>query len=75
VPFATVERVLLLHAHRYSGSDPRTFQKLLRSRHGIELRCPLFTQILRGAGLLVKAGDLQDIPAGAQTGSRNSRFS
>jgi hypothetical protein len=75
VPFATVERVLLLYQHRYSGSDPRAFQKLLRSRHGIELRCPLLTQILQEAGLLLKAGDLQDIPTGAQTGSRNSRFS
>jgi hypothetical protein len=75
VPFATVERVLLLYQHRYSGSDARTFHQRLRSRHGIDLSYPLLAQILREAGLLGKAGDLRDIPTGAQTASRNSRLS
>jgi hypothetical protein len=75
VPFATVERVLLLYQQRYSGSDARTFHQRLRSRHGIDLRYPLLAQILQEAGLLLKTGDLQHSSVPAQAASKNSRFS
>jgi hypothetical protein len=75
VPFATVERLLLLYQQRYSGFDARAFHKRLRSRHGIDLRYPLLAQILQEAGLLLKTGDLQHSSVAAQTASKNSRFS
>jgi hypothetical protein len=75
VPFATVERVLLLYQERYSGSDARAFHQLLRSRHGINLRCPLLTQILREAGLLLKKSNLRDSSGAPRTTSRNLRLS
>jgi hypothetical protein len=75
LPFVTVELVLLLYQERYFGSDLRASRSLLRSRHGIDLDYPLLAQILREAGLLLKAGDLRDISAGGQTASRNSGLS
>jgi transposase len=51
VPFATVERILLLYQQKRSHRDVRSFHEKLRTKHGIDLRFDWVNQILHEAGL------------------------
>jgi hypothetical protein len=54
VPFATVERILLLYQQKYPGRDARSFHEKLRTKHGIYLRFDWVRQVLNEAGLITK---------------------
>jgi len=55
IPFAVLEKVLLLYQDKYSRLDVRAFHEQLRKRHSIRLSYPWLAQTLREAGLVPSA--------------------
>jgi transposase len=55
VPFATVERILLLYQQKYSHRDARSFHEKLRTKHGIDLPFDWVKQVLHEAGLMTES--------------------
>jgi hypothetical protein len=54
VPFATVEKILLLYQEKYLHLDTHSFYRKLSKGHGIHLRHALVEQVLREAGLVAE---------------------
>jgi len=57
VPFATVEKVLLLYQRKYAHLDPRSFHEKLSKKHAIDLSYEWVERALRESGLLSQARD------------------
>ena len=72
VPFATLERVLLLYQQKYSNRDVRSFHEKLRTKHGLDLRFRWVNQVLHEAGLMTETPAVPPIVANTPISGRNN---
>lgn len=52
VPFAILEKVLVLYQEKYPHADVRSFQRKLSAKHSVHLTYDVLEQALYGAGLI-----------------------
>ena len=72
VPFATLERVLLLYQEKYRHRDVRSFHEKLRTKHGLDLSFHLVKQVLHEAGLMAEMPAVPAPAADPQISARNT---
>jgi hypothetical protein len=72
VPFATLERVLLLYQEKYSHRDARSFHEKLRTKHGLDLRFRWVKQVLHEAGLMTEMRAVPALAADPRISARNT---